>query len=260
MADIRKNLIIIIFLLTGTVISLLFLNLNSSWKKQQAEILDSSSVPANLPKKISRGLVNFFELSGSNKVVFYEKSDSFIYEVDLDGKNKKELVRIPGVLKIVFSPLGYELVATVSAEKNILKNYYFDLKNSKRTELSEDAESIIFSPDGGKTAYYFYDDKTGEGNILIANHDGSDSKTIFRTRIKNPILIWPQDDLIVFYLKEEGDQSLAFSIRPDGKEFQRISQEEYNSYSKDNSKKTSRLKDFIIFLNAEDGRLYSLKL
>lgn len=258
MANFRKNLIVIIFFLTGTLIILLFLNLNSSWKKQEAEILDNYSIPVNLPKKISRGMVKFFELTGS-RVVFYEESDSIVYEAGFDGKNKKELARIPGVLKIVFSPLGYELIATVSAEKNTLKNYYFDLKNNKRIELPKDAEDIVFSPDSREIAYYFYNDKTGEGGISIANPDGSDSKTIFRTRIKNPILIWPQNDLVVFYLKEGGNQSLAFSIKPDGKEFQRISQEEYNSYSKDDSKKTSRLKDFLLFLNAEDGRLYSLK-
>ncbi|MEK7537042.1 MAG: hypothetical protein AAB584_01165 [Patescibacteria group bacterium] len=271
MTDVRKNLIIIIFLLTGAVIILLFLNLNSSWEKQRAEILDSYSAPANLPKRISRGPVNFFEPQGS-KVIFYEESDSTIYEAGLDGKNKKELARIPGVTKIVFSPSGYELVATVS-EKNTLKNYYFDLKNSKRAELPKDAEDIVFSPDARKIAYYFYNAKIGEGNILIANPDGSDSKTIFRTRIKNPILIWSQNNLIVFYLKEEDNQSLAFSVRPDGKGFQRLTEEELALYTsreideisafkelgiKTAAVKISLLKDNLIFLNAKDGKLYSL--
>ena len=249
-----------IFLLSGALLVLLFLNFSPSWKKQGALISDpQDSVPANLPKKISRGRVNFFELGGSGKVVFYEESDSTVYEADLDGKNKKELARIPGVLKMVFSPLGYELEAKVS-EKNTLKNYYFDLKNNKRIELPKNAESLVFSPDGREITYYSYNNQTGEGGISTADPDGSDSKTIFKTRIKNPILIWPQDNLIVFYLKEEGNQPLVFSIRPDGKEFQKLSEEEYNFYSKENSKKISPLKDFILFLNAEDGKLYSLKI
>ncbi|MBI4117387.1 MAG: hypothetical protein HY451_01760, partial [Parcubacteria group bacterium] len=131
MTGVRKNLIIIIFLLIGTAIILLFLNLNPSWRKQQAEILDYSPEPTNLPKKISRGTVNFFELNGSGKVIFYEEGDSIVYEADLSGKNKKELVRIPGALKIVFSSSGRELIAATS-EKNVLKNYYFDLKNNKK--------------------------------------------------------------------------------------------------------------------------------
>lgn len=259
MTDVRKNLVIIIFLLTGAITTLLFLNLNSSWRKQKAEVLDNYVVPANLPKKISKGLVNFFELNGSNKVVFYEESDSIVYEANLNGKNKKELARIPNALKIVFSPLGYKLIAVVS-EKNTLKNYYFDLKNNKKVELPKDARNLVFSPDSRKIAYYFYDDKAGEGDISIANPDGSGFIIIFKTRIKNPILIWPQNDLIVFYLKEEDNQFLAFSIRPDGKEFQRLSEEEYNFYSKDNSKKISHLKDFLLFLDAKDGKLYSLGL
>lgn len=274
MTDVRKNLIIIVFLLTGAIIILLFFNLNSSWKIERAEILDSYSAPVNLPKKISRGTVNFFELSGSSKVVFYEESDSTIYEAGLDGKNKKELARIPGAMKIVFSPSGYELIAAVS-EKNTLKNYYFDLRDNKRTELPKDAKDLVFSPDGGRITYYFYDDKAGEGGILIANPDGSDSKGIFRTRIKNQILIWPKNDLIVFYLKEGGNQSLAFSIKPDGKEFQRLTEEELILYASRETEETKVLKelgiettsvklnppkDYLIFLNAGDGKLYSLGL
>jgi len=274
MADIKKNLIIIIILLTGAVIVLLFFNFSSSWKIERAEILDNYPAPANLPKKISRGAVIFFELEGSNKVLFYEKSDSTIYEADLNGKNKKELVRIPGILKMAFSPIGYELIAAVS-EKNTLKNYYFDLKNSKRTELPKEVEDPIFSPDSRKIAYYSYNNGTGEGGISTAAPDGSDSKTIFRTRIKNPILIWPQNDLIVFYLKEGVGQSSAFSIRPDGGEFQRLTEEELFFYTnqeiektriikelgiKTNIAKLSLLKDYLIFINAEDGKLYSFGL
>lgn len=271
MANVKKNLIIIIFLLAGAIIALLFLNLNSSWKNGRAEILDPYSVPENLPKKISRGRVNFFGLQGS-KVVFYEESDSTIYEAGLDGKNKKELVRIPDVLKIVFSPIGYELVAIVSAEKSIPRNYYFDLKNNKRTELPRDAQDITFSPDGRKIAYFFYDGETGEGGILTAAPDGSDSKAIFRTRIKNLDLAWPRNDLIIFYSGEGDGQSLAFSIGPDGKGFQKLTREETTLYADDGIRETGTLeklgikitaaklgplKDYLIFLNAEDGKLYS---
>lgn len=273
MAYARKNLIIMIFLLTGAAVILLFLNLNSSWKNGQAEILDSRPASANLPKKISRGRVKFFGLTGS-KVIFYEESDFTVYEAGLDGKNKKELARVPDVLKIVFSPSDYEFVAAVS-EKNILKSYYFDLKNNKRAELPKDAEDAVFSPDGRKIAYYFYDNEAGEGKISIAHPDGSDSETIFKTRIKNLNLIWPQNDLVVFYPKEKNDQPLAFSIKPDGKEFQKLTKEELILYTGNEIKETKALeelgikiavaklssfKDYLIFLNAEDGKLYSFRI
>ena len=71
------------------------------------------------------------------------------------------------------------------------------------------------------------------------------------------------------------DPSLAFSIAPDGKEFQRISEKELNSYLEEGPKemnilknlgletinvKLSPLKDYLIFVNAKDKKLYSLKI
>ncbi len=277
MADVRKNLIILTFVLSGVLASLLVLNFQKIEKGQRAEILNARpETLSRFPVKISRGMVNFFNLSGgSGKVVFYEESDSMIYEAGFDARNKKELARIPDALKIVFSPKGYELVAAVS-EKGIIKNYYFDLNDDKRAALPKEIENVVFSPDGGKMAYYLYNRLTGEGNISVAKPDGGDAATIFRTRIKNLGLLWPESNLIILYSAEnEKNQPLAFSITPVGLEFQRISREELNSRLKGGPEETSvlqelgietidsrlsPLKDYLIFINAKDGKLYSLKI
>ena len=201
--------------------------------------------------------------------------DSIIYEAGFDARNRKELARIPDVLKMVFSPNGYEIVVT-ELEKGIIKNYYFDLNDDKRAALPKEMESAVFSPDGGKMAYYLYNRLTGEGNISVAKPDGGDAATIFRTRIKNLGLLWPEPNLIILYSAEnEKNQTLAFSMTPVGLELQRISEEELNSRLKGGLEETSvlqelgiktidsrlsPLKDHLIFINAKDGKLYSLKI
>lgn len=277
MPDIRKNLIILTFVLSGVLASLLALNFQKIEKDQRAEILNiRPDASRSFPIKISRATVNFFNLrGGSGKVVFYEEIDSMIYEAGFDARNKKELARIPDALKIVFSPNGSELVAAVS-EKGALKNYYYDLNNNKKIELPKEIKNVIFSPDGGKVAYYLYDPATSEGGVWVARPDGGAAATIFRTRIKSLGLLWPETNLIILYSAEnEKNQPLAFSMTPDGKEFQRISGEELNSRLKGNPEETnvlrelgiettdsklSPLKDYLIFINAKDGKLYSLRI
>lgn len=274
MTEIRKNLIIIIFFLGGIFFVLLFLNLNSSWKKQGAAVFEPQSViPADLPKKISRGPVIFFDFKKrSGKAVFYEEIDSTVYEADLDGKNKKELARISDASGILFNPNGKGLIAEIPG-KGSLATAYFDLENNRKTELPKNIRSAAFSPSGEKLASYFYDDKTSQGSISIAEPDGSNFKSIFLTRIKDLNLIWPENELIVFYSKSGSGQT--FSITPDGNKFRRLDEKEslyYFNREKEEAAilqemgiaatktKLSPLNDYLIFINAGDGKLYSLRL
>lgn len=275
MTDIKKNLIVIVLLLSVTMIALLFLNLNKSWKERSALILETQDKSLiNLPKKISKGSVNFFSLDDYyRKILFYDESDSMIYETDFDGSNKKEVTRIPGLSEISFGPTGKKIVAGFSKNGNS-KKIYFDLEKNVKTALDSNIRSAAFSPDGTRLVYYFYDGRLNEGNISISNPDGSDFKIIFKTRIKNLEVLWPGDDLIVFYSKTEQNPS-AFSVSPQGNGLQRLSEEELSSYSDGDPDKKEILEspgitalkakislfdDYIVFINAADGKLYSLRL
>lgn len=271
--DVKKNLIILIFVLSSTLASLLVLNFQKLEKDRRAQILNAEQTSRNFPIRISRGMVNSFGLrDGSGKVIFYEENDSIIYEAGLDAKNKAELVRIPNVSEIIFSPNGDKVAAAIS-EKSTLKNFLFDLRNNTRTELPKNIDGAIFSPDGKKIAYRFYN-QVGQGNISIIDLSNSETETIFNTRIKNLKLSWPEPDLILLY-SGKGDPLAAFSITPDGQIFQKLSEEELNRYLKEDLEKTdtledlgiegidaklSPLKDYLIFINAKDRKLYSLKI
>lgn len=272
MADIKRNLIILTFVLSGTLIILLILNFQGLEKNQEAQILGIENNLNNLPTKISKGPVNSFDFrNSSNKIVFYERLDSTVYEIELDGKNKKEVARIPGASEILFSPNDAELIATIK-ETDGLRKSYFNLKDNKKIRLDKRIKNAAFSPDGKNLAYYFYDDGSGEGNISISNPDGSDFISIFKTRNKNLKLSWPENDLVVFYPETEDGQPLIFSIKPSGKEFQKLSETEHLIYSNQKLKKEilenlgieasdiklDPLENYLIFINAKDGKLYSL--
>ena len=246
MIDARKNLIILIFVLAGTLISLGFLNFHKIDKNQSAQILlGQYNSPVNLPVKLSKGEVDYFTVNNRGRVVFYEKLDSMVYETNLDGKNKKLLTKIPNASDIIFSPDGQKLIALVSGKK-----YLFDLLNNQKVELNKKINMTSFSPSSEKIAFY----TPNENSISISNPDGSDSLTILKTRISNLRLLWPEPDLIIFYPEQEiSSFSLAFSITPDGKDFKKITQEEINSYTEKN-------RDHSLFINPNDGKLYFLRL
>lgn len=269
----RRNLIILTFILTGVLISLLVLNFQELRKNQKAQILNTGYSLNNLPVKISKGPINSFDFeNSSNKIVFYEKLDSMVYETGLDGKNKKELVKIPGASEILFSPNDTELIATIKDAGGIGKAY-FNLEKNQKIKLDKRIKNSAFSPDGKKIVYHFYDELVNQGNISISNPDGSDFINIFRTRSKNLKILWPENDLIVFYPETENNEILAFSIKPDGKEFLKLSEEEYLIYSNQKPKeeilknleiealniKLDPLEIYLIFINAKDGKLYFLK-
>ncbi len=265
MTDIRKNLIILIFVLSGVMVSLLVLNFQKLEKDQRSKLNIKSDALKNLPVKISRGPVDFLNLKdGSDRVLYYEETDSIIYEVGFDAKNKRELARISNVLKMSFSPNGEELIAAVS-EKGILKNFYFNLRENRRVELPKNAENIVFSADGQRVVYYTYDKESDWVNILTANPIGIDPITIFKTRIKDLKLAWSETNLIILYPIR--DPSAAFSITPDGKEFQKIPEKDSGETSilknlglETTNLKLSPLKDYLIFVNTKDKKLYSLKI
>ncbi|MEK7579671.1 MAG: hypothetical protein AAB469_00530 [Patescibacteria group bacterium] len=133
MPDIRKNLIIICFLLVGLVLILVYLNFNTPRKTQSAQILDSTPELKALPEK-----------------------------------------------------------ETVKDE--FLKNF----------------EEAVFSPDRRKIAYL------NQGAIYISNPDGSESKEILKTRIKNLELLWPKPEFLVLKSGENGGQTIFLINLEDG--------------------------------------------
>lgn len=274
MTDVKKNLITLTFILSGILIILVTLNFQEFGKNEKAQILETDDNLNNLPVRISKGMVSSFDFENSlNKIVFYEKADSMIYEAASDGKNKKELAKIPGASEIVFSPNNKELIATIKETDRFVK-YYFNLENNQKVKLDRRIKTVIFSPDGKKIAYHFYDGGAGEGNISVSNPDGSGFINIFKTRSNSIKLLWPENDSIIFYQESENNEILAFSIKPDEKEFRKLPETEYLIYLNQKPKeeilknlgikaleiKLSFSKDYLIFINAKDGKLYSLNL
>ena len=267
--DLRKNLILLTFVLTGMVFLLVFLNFQRNNRSgQKAEILDSF-LPSHdyFPIKLSKSEVNFFNFGrSSDKIVFYEELDSIIYETFIDGKNKKEISRIPGIKEIVFSLDARQIIASVS-ERGEVKKYYFNLIENKRVALDPKTKTAAFSPDGSKIAYHIYDNGSGEGSVSLAEPGNSKLTIIFKTRIRDLDLAWPEENMIVIHKKETGD---SFAVKPGGNALEKLDAPKpagsegisilENLGIEASTTEVNILGNQIVYLNAKDKKLYSLRI
>lgn len=156
------------------------------------------------------------------QVVFFESSSGKILTSDFAGQ---ENAVVSGKLVTNFSSArwsrnGYEALITQNVKGTPLYSY-FHLKTGRTSALNSKISSPIWSPNGSKIAYLFFDSSREEGQISIANPDGSLFKNILPTRLNPLVLTWPKEDLISFHHRSSDEQSL-FTLGTDGSSLEKI--------------------------------------
>lgn len=200
----KKNLTILIFVLSVILAFLLFLNFKKPLVRQKAQIFqEKTEEKSSGPIKIGKSGVEFFALANqASEIIFYEKNNSTIYKSDFLGKTKP-ISKIPEASKIFFSQNGKEIIAEINSKK-----IYFNLFDNKRNELDKNIKNLAFSPDGRKIVYHYFDPNTQEGDIAIAYPTEPNFDILFKTRVPDLEIIWPKNEFIVFYLKKDAQNDL----------------------------------------------------
>ena len=130
-------------------------------------------------------------------------------------KNEPKLLRLSTV-KVIDPYLSEDGKKVLYSEKGTRKIFATDFSgqnnNFEKTEepssLNSNISGITLSKNHRKIAYLFYDPRTEEGQISIANPDGSVFKNILPTRANKLKLDWVNDDQISFYNPDGEDHSL----------------------------------------------------
>ncbi len=144
--------------------------------------------------------------SNSGKIIYIEKESGKIREVDQSSGDYevKSGTVIAGLEKAVWSPAGSDLIYFTKnfsgphGQRGQRVNY-FSVANKKTVPLSQNINSVVFSPKGDEIAYYFFDTQSGEGNISISSPDGSVFKQVFKSRLPSIVLDWPTEQGLSFY-------------------------------------------------------------
>jgi len=245
--DERKNLFILITVLFILILTWVVLNFQRGkrdfqkaqiYQNQEKQVDEIEKIAYTKEKSIirlSKSEILNYRLLNDGNILFYEKANSSVYKTDPRGKDLKIIANVPNVSEIIFSSDGNSLIVTDNERGD---KFFFDLVNNKKVELNKNIKSVAFSPDGKKIAYHFYDPQTKMGNISISKPDGSDFINIFKTRVPELTIMWPKEDLIMFYRSDLKNITDLFVINPDGKDFRKIFEsgaiEQINSSSVNN--------------------------
>lgn len=133
-------------------------------------------------------------------IKYYSKSTGQAYQVALDGTNKKTVntKELPGLVSVKWSPDGTKVISQINTDgKN--RFYYYDYAKNQGIQLKDNLDTVSWQ-NNGKILYKYYDPKTKERSLDIADPDGSNWQKIadldFRDVYLEPI---PKTGLISYW-------------------------------------------------------------
>ncbi len=166
----------------------------------------------------------------SDSVVYYEQTGR-AFRVDLRTSKNEVLseTALPGFIETVWSPSSHEVVSSFDISGSRVMRY-FDYTSKKSAPVGTAATAVAFSPNGERLA--FVDTIDGASAIYIGGADGSDPRRILALRATDPVLSWPQNDLLFFAShRPDGNSSDLAALTPNGKLSVLISNKENLEYA-----------------------------
>jgi len=128
------------------------------------------------------------------------KSDGTVYQINLQENKEEALVSFtPNLIKILWSPNGYHLINIFDQGEGKINKYSYDSITKENITLDPNFKFIAWSPSSDKIAYHYFDPKTEEGFVSVANADGKNWENLAPLLLKDLIVEWPSKNKISFY-------------------------------------------------------------
>jgi Tol biopolymer transport system component len=134
-------------------------------------------------------------------IAYYSRSNGSAYEISLEGQNKKILSsdKLAGLKDVYWSPDGQKVISYFNSNGQSTF-FLYDYQTQASKQIKDGVDNIVWTNMGDKIIYKYYDAKSAERSLNIADPDGTNWKKMADLEFKNmkiePI---PATSLISFW-------------------------------------------------------------
>jgi len=232
--NLRKNLLVLIFILAVAIISILLIELEVISPKKSSQVIGFEQEKNTEPEAVlttlsQNGVINPTISRDGKGIKFYEKNTGYAFSIDFDGNNETKISsnKLLSLYKIIWSPTKQEVIGFFNDSGGLRKTYYSYI-TQKASNLEKNIYDLAFSPQGDKIVYSLYDSASEAGGIYISKPDGTNPVKILSTRIQNLRVSWANNDFIYTYKESSNEGVDIFVLSVDGKIFEKIIRNVFN--------------------------------
>jgi hypothetical protein len=108
-----------------------------------------------------------------SSVIYYSKNDGRVYQVDLDGKNKKTISNkmLPGLEDVFWSPDKTKVITKTKFSSGYYQFGFFDYNTHSGRLLSPNIDTVTWQSNS-KIVYKYFDSVAKQGSLNISDPDG----------------------------------------------------------------------------------------
>ncbi len=176
---------------------------------------EGSAAPDGLFKISADDSLSATNDGSSDGVLYYHRETGFVSRISI-ADQKSTLVSdvgLPHLIGVIWSPDVKKVLGLYSSASGTLYKY-FDYETHKTAELGSDIAAAAFSPDSSSVALAKI--SGDETDIIVARPDGSDPRTILKTRLRDLSLSWQSDELLSLMAGVSSTASTLYTLGTDG--------------------------------------------
>lgn len=155
-------------------------------------------------------------LTQENRIKYYSQSNGNTIEISSDGQERKIIssANLSDLKGIFWSPSREKVISYFNKDGNA-SFYLYDFSKKESKQLPVGTDSVSWINNGSQIVYKFYDSKTKNRSISIADPDGSNWKKLSDINYKNVNLAQiPKSSMIAFWNSPNSLESTSLKTIP----------------------------------------------